>query len=99
MKGDKVQEQDGTIYKVTGGAGGGLETAGPIKPWFQNSVKHGHHYCIASVNGRTLEFKAFDLEGRLFDTMKIDKRIATTAPVPPAAAAAAEPETQAAASP
>jgi predicted phosphodiesterase len=99
MKADKVQEQDGTIYMVTGGAGGNLETAGPIKPWFQNNVKHGHHYCIASVNGRTLEFKAFDLEGRLFDTMKIDKRTAATTPVPPAAAAPAEPETQAAASP
>jgi len=99
MKADKVQEQDGTIYMVTGGAGGNLETAGPIKPWFQNNVKHGHHYCIAAVNGRTLEFKAFDLEGRLFDTMKIDKRIATPTPVPPAAAAPAEPETQAAASP
>jgi predicted phosphodiesterase len=99
MKADKVQEQEGTIYMVTGGAGGNLETAGPIKPWFQNNVKHGHHYCIASVNGRTLEFKAFDLEGRLFDTVKIDKRTAATTPVPPAAAAPAEPETQAAASP
>jgi hypothetical protein len=99
LKADKVQEQDGTIYMVTGGAGGNLETAGPIKPWFQNNVKHGHHYCLASVNGRTLEFKAFDLEGRLFDTMKIDKRSAASTPVPPAAAAPAEPETQAAASP
>jgi hypothetical protein len=25
------------------------------------------------VNGRTLEFKAFDLEGRMFDTLKIEK--------------------------
>jgi hypothetical protein len=46
-----------------------------------------------------MEFKAFDLEGRLFDTMKIDKRNAATTPVPPAAATPAEPETQAAASP
>ncbi len=74
LKNDKVTEQDGTIYLVTGGGGGGLEVAGPIKPYFQNNVKHGHHYCLVGVNGRTLEFKAFDLEGRLFDYLKIDKR-------------------------
>jgi 3',5'-cyclic AMP phosphodiesterase CpdA len=74
LKDDAVVEAEGTIYMVTGGAGGGLETAGPIKPWFQNNVKHGHHYCLVSVNGRRLEFKAFDLEGRLFDTLTIDKR-------------------------
>lgn len=71
---DKVVEQRGTIYLVTGGGGGGLEVAGPIKPYFQNNVKHGHHYCLVGVNGRTLEFKAFDQEGRLFDYLKIDKR-------------------------
>jgi hypothetical protein len=52
-----------------------LEVAGPVKPYFQNNVKHGHHYCLAAVNGRTLEFKAFDMEGRLFDYLKIDKRV------------------------
>ena len=74
LKENKVVEQDGTIYMVTGGGGGGLEVAGPIKPFFQNNVKHGHHYCLVAVNGRTLEFKAIDQEGRLFDYMKIDKR-------------------------
>lgn len=97
MKAEKVQEQDGTIYMVTGGAGGNLETAGPIKPWFQNNVKHGHHYCLAAVNGRRLEFKAFDLEGRLFDTMTIDKRDRSPAVVPPAVATPAAAENQAAA--
>jgi predicted phosphodiesterase len=70
---DKPVERGGTIYLVTGGGGGGLETAGPIKPYFQNNVKHGHHYCLVAVNGRTLEFKAFDFEGRLFDTLSIEK--------------------------
>lgn len=70
---DKPVDRGGTIYLVTGGGGGGLETAGPIKPYFQNNVKHGHHYCLVGVNGRTLEFKAFDFEGRLFDTLKIEK--------------------------
>jgi hypothetical protein len=74
LKDEQVVERHGTIYMITGGAGGGLETAGPIKPWFQNNVKHGHHYCLVCVNGRTLEFKAFDMEGRLFDYLSIDKR-------------------------
>jgi len=64
----------GTVYMVTGGGGGGLETPGPFRPFFQNNVKRGHHYCMAYINGDTLEFKAFDLEGRLFDSMKLEKR-------------------------
>lgn len=65
--------QEGTIYIVTGGGGGSLETAGPSRPGFQNHVKHGHHYCLVAVNGDTLELKVYDLEGRLFDTTKIFK--------------------------
>ncbi|MCA9233951.1 MAG: metallophosphoesterase [Planctomycetales bacterium] len=86
LRDNKVEEQHGTIYMITGGAGGQLETAGPVKPWFQNNVKHGHHYCLVSVNGRTLQFKAFDLQGRLFDYLAIEKRAAPT-PTTPAAVA------------
>jgi predicted phosphodiesterase len=65
--------RDGTIYMITGGGGGGLETPGPIKPWFQNNVRRGHHYCTVSIAGRVLELKTFDLENRLFDLLKIEK--------------------------
>ena len=65
---------NGTVYMITGGGGGGLETAGPIRPFFQNTVKRGHHFCYVAVNGNTLELKAYDLEGRLFDTTTIQKR-------------------------
>ena len=58
---------------VTGGGGGGLETPGPVRPWFQNNVRRGHHYCMVSVNGHTLKMKAFDLEDRLFDVLVIEK--------------------------
>ena len=64
----------GTVYMITGGGGGSLELAGPIRPFFQNTVKHGHHFCYVAVNGKTLEMKAYDLEGRLFDTLTIEKR-------------------------
>lgn len=66
--------QHGTIYMVTGGGGGPLETPGPTHSPFQNVVKYGHHYCIVSINGPTLEFKAFDLENRLFDSMTLVKK-------------------------
>lgn len=75
---DKPVERNGTIYMITGGGGGGLETAGPIRPYFQNNVKHGHHYCLVAINGKTLEFKAFDMEGRMFDYMKLDKNSTST---------------------
>ncbi len=65
---------NGTVYMITGGGGGGLETPGPIRPFFQNTVKRGHHFCYVAVNGKTLEMKAYDLEGRLFDTLTIEKR-------------------------
>jgi predicted phosphodiesterase len=69
----EVVERDGTIYMITGGGGGNLETPGPIKPVFQNNVRHGHHYTLVAINGGTLELKAFDIEGRLFDTLTITK--------------------------
>lgn len=73
LRAEKVAKKKGTVYMVTGGGGGGLETAGPFRPFFQNNVKRGHHYCMVAINQGTLEFKAFDLEGRLFDYMKIEK--------------------------
>ncbi|MGC6489218.1 MAG: metallophosphoesterase, partial [Planctomycetota bacterium] len=75
LRGDRATRPGGgTVYMITGGGGGGLELAGPIRPFFQNTVKHGHHFCYVAVNGKTLEMKAYDLEGRLFDTLTIEKR-------------------------
>ena len=67
-------DASGTTYLVTGCGGGGLETPGPVRPPFQNNVRRGHHYCMVAVNGRTLEFKAFGLDGELFDVTRIEKR-------------------------
>lgn len=70
--GEVVQKQ-GTIYMITGGGGGSLEQAGPIRPPFQNNVRRGHHFVFVAINGKTLELKSFDVEGRLFDTLTIEK--------------------------
>ena len=69
----KAVEKDGPFYMITGGGGGGLETPSPVRPFFQNNVRHGHHYVMVSLNGGTLEMKTFTLEGRMFDYLKIVK--------------------------
>ena len=72
-KGKAVSVREGTTYMITGGGGGGLETPGPTRPFFQNNVRRGHHYCFVAVNGGRLEMRAFDLENRLFDTIVFEK--------------------------
>ncbi len=71
--GKNTSQRNGTTYMITGGGGGGLEQAGPIRPWFQNNVKRGHHFVFVSINGNELELKSYDLEGHLFDTTTIHK--------------------------
>lgn len=74
IDGGRVVSDGGTVYTITGGGGGGLETPSPTRPSFNNTVRRGHHYCMIRVNGDTLEFFAYDLENRLFDQMRIEKR-------------------------
>lgn len=73
IRGGAAVNQGGTVYMVTGGGGGSLETPGPFRPWFQNLVKRGHHYCLVAVNGDVLEIRSFDLEGRLFDHLVLNR--------------------------
>lgn len=68
-----VNQAKGVRYVVTGGGGGGLEQAAPQRAWFTVHVARGHHYCFAAVQDRTIQFKAYDLEGRLFDTFELTK--------------------------
>jgi len=75
LRADKaVDSGRGTVYMITGGGGGSLETPGPVRPWFQNNVRRGHHFSFVAVNGSTMEIKSFDQEGRLFDQLVIEKR-------------------------
>lgn len=69
-----VHQKKGVRYIVSGGGGGSLEQAGPQRTWFTLHLARGHHYCVAAVHDRTIQFKAYDLEGRLFDTFELTKR-------------------------
>jgi acid phosphatase type 7 len=68
-----INQKKGVRYIVTGGGGGGLEQAAPQRAWFSIHVARGHHYCFATVFDRTMQFKAYDLEGRMFDTFELTK--------------------------
>lgn len=70
----KVDEDKGVRYVTCGGGGGGLESAGPNRSWFTQRVYRGHHMCIMTIHDKTLQFQAFDLEGRLFDQMDLHKK-------------------------
>jgi hypothetical protein len=68
-----INQAKGVRYIVSGGGGGGLEQAAPQRSWFTLHVARGHHYCFAAVHDRSIQFKAYDLDGRLFDTFELTK--------------------------
>ncbi len=63
----------GTIYMVVGGGGGGLEQFAATRQTYSHTVRTGHHFGTVSADARKLEFKAFDQEGRLFDSFSLTK--------------------------
>ena len=74
LKGGKaVSADEGVVYMITGGGGGHLENAAPVRTPFSAKVYRGHHYCNVLVNGTTLRIEAYDLENRLFDWLELKK--------------------------
>jgi acid phosphatase type 7 len=67
VRGGKVNNETGVTHITSGGGGGKLEDFGPTPTWFKAECRVDYHYCYLSVQGGTLNFKAFDQEGRLFD--------------------------------
>jgi acid phosphatase type 7 len=64
----KVNTESGVVHITSGGGGGGLEDFAPTPTWFKAECRVDFHYCYVTVQGETLNFKAFDQEGRLFDS-------------------------------
>jgi len=60
--------KDGTVYLVVGGGGGDLEEFLPTPPPFSAVRKSAHHYGILDITPQSLTFRAYNLDGTLFDT-------------------------------
>lgn len=69
----RIREQGGVRYVQSGGGGGNLEDFSPNRNWFSQKLYRGHHYCLLNVFGKQLEFKMYDVEGRLRDFFEIQK--------------------------
>jgi len=68
-----INQQKGVRYLTSGGGGGGLEQAAPQRTWFNHHFKRVHHYCYAVIHDRTIQFKAYDVDDKLFDTFELTK--------------------------
>lgn len=66
VRGGRVDE-GGVVYVKSGGAGGNLEDFLPVRSWFTARTFRGHHYCLISLAGDTLQLKMLDVDGRLRD--------------------------------
>lgn len=66
-----MRPKKGVVYMITGGGGGGLENAAPVRTPLSAKVYSGHHYCCVLVNGETLRIESYDLDDRLFDGLEL----------------------------
>lgn len=69
-------EEGGVIYVTAAGGGGPLEEFDGTNTWFGHKKARYHHLVYVAIHGQHLEFQAIDEEGRLFDTMVLEKRSA-----------------------
>jgi hypothetical protein len=73
VRGGKVDRAKGVTYLTSGGGGGRLEEFEPTPAFFKNQGRVNYHYCYVTVSGGLMEWRAFDLEDRLFDQFALRK--------------------------
>ncbi|MDI6704522.1 MAG: fibronectin type III domain-containing protein [bacterium] len=70
----KDSYNDGVCYVVSGGAGGTLYDSGI--PSESSGIKvaiNKHHFICININGKTLDFKAIDIDGNIIDSFTISR--------------------------
>jgi hypothetical protein len=73
IRDNKVDQKNGVVYITSGGGGGRLEDFGPTPTFFKAECRVDYHFCYITVQNGTFTLKAFDHEGRLFDTFTLTK--------------------------
>lgn len=73
IKDGEVNQSEGVIYIVTGGAGAELESFLSTRSWFTAKIKQDWHYCLVTIHEGTLRMMAYDIDGRLFDYLELTK--------------------------
>jgi hypothetical protein len=68
-----ITSSKGVVYIQTGGSGGNLEDFAPSRAWFSAKTFRGHHYCTITVNQDMLEFRMYDVDGKLKDFFNLNK--------------------------
>jgi len=69
----KVDRKRGVIYIQTGGGGAELENFAPTRSWFTAKVLSNWQYCLVTIHGGTLRMMAYDIDGRLYDYLELEK--------------------------
>ena len=67
LKNNAIDSQNGTVYLMTGGAGGSLENFAPHHTWFNAKTFRGYHYSIANVFENTIRIDTYNIDGSLID--------------------------------
>ena len=73
LRNNEVDEDNGIVYTVTGGASGTLMAVkGELRDF---SAKYAlcHHYCFLEIDGDSLKMRVYDLDDNLIDSLDISK--------------------------
>ncbi|UVI33121.1 purple acid phosphatase family protein [Paenibacillus spongiae] len=73
IRGGQIDENDGIVYIVAGGAGAMPDWFLPKREWHTSQSLAVPHFVQVVVTSNLLELRAIDEEGRLFDALKIRK--------------------------
>jgi hypothetical protein len=67
LKNNTIDSQNGTVYLMTGGAGGSLENFAPHHTWFNAKTFRGYHYSVANVFENSIRIDTYNIDGGLID--------------------------------
>jgi 3',5'-cyclic AMP phosphodiesterase CpdA len=68
-----VIDPAGTVYVVTGGAGGNLQDFGPVRAPFAAHMYRGYHYLLVTADAARIELRMYGSDGSLRDALTLTK--------------------------